>query len=399
MQGKIKKYFSDKSFGFIDYGPKGLFFHISAVDEKIRDKIDECMEVEFEIGENNKGPCAKNIKRYEKEIPDSFCLTKTKLPSDTRDTGFNDVDNFSLKLHKMVRWEKEGDKLKPSFYKTDKGRIIYQIKPNFGGQDFEEIAEKQKKSAEAICSQPQLFKAEVDSRLVIGLGSPSVYGTSMTLHHIYGIPYIPGQAVKGIARHWFLQEIMNDEKLKNVDNKQVLVVEKFFETVSKEKKSEDCFEKLAVLADKKFKDKFTIKRKNEKDVVPEDATIEFLKSSKGKCEEFQSLFGTQQSEGMMIFFDAFPTGEIKLKTDIMTSHYGDYYSGKEPPADYLSPNPIPFLTVEDTTFQFVVGVRKRFKEEKIDGKSLPEKAEELIKTALTQHGIGAKTAVGYGYFK
>lgn len=36
-------------------------------------------------------------------------------------------------------------------------------------------------------------------RLIIGLGGMHPQETSMTLHHIYGIPYIPGSAVKGVT--------------------------------------------------------------------------------------------------------------------------------------------------------------------------------------------------------
>ena len=40
----------------------------------------------------------------------------------------------------------------------------------------------------------------VDWRLVVGLGGAAVYETAMTLHHVYGIPYLPGSAVKGVTR-------------------------------------------------------------------------------------------------------------------------------------------------------------------------------------------------------
>ena len=42
----------------------------------------------------------------------------------------------------------------------------------------------------------------MDWRLIVGLGGGHVQETSMTLHHIYGIPYIPGSAVKGVLHHW-----------------------------------------------------------------------------------------------------------------------------------------------------------------------------------------------------
>ena len=37
--------------------------------------------------------------------------------------------------------------------------------------------------------------------LIVGLGNESVLDTAITLHHIYGVPYIPGSALKGLARH------------------------------------------------------------------------------------------------------------------------------------------------------------------------------------------------------
>ncbi|WP_277950180.1 type III-B CRISPR module RAMP protein Cmr6 [Dissulfurispira thermophila] len=112
----------------------------------------------------------------------------------------------------------------------------------------------------------------------------------------------------------------------------------------------------------------------------------------------------------------------QLEVDVMNPHYGDYYQGKEksnkpvPPADYLNPNPIPFLTVgKDTKFEFTVGMKKLKQAREIlkngssrlisecEGLTVEKKLHEIaiswLKKALTQHGIGAKTAVGYGYFE
>lgn len=60
MKGIIKKFISEKGFGFI--GSKDnteLFFHISNVKEQ--DSIAEGVKVKFDIGENEKGDYAKNI--------------------------------------------------------------------------------------------------------------------------------------------------------------------------------------------------------------------------------------------------------------------------------------------------------------------------------------------------
>lgn len=39
-------------------------------------------------------------------------------------------------------------------------------------------------------------------RLAIGLGAESVIETGITLHRTYGVPYIPGSALKGLAAHY-----------------------------------------------------------------------------------------------------------------------------------------------------------------------------------------------------
>lgn len=42
-------------------------------------------------------------------------------------------------------------------------------------------------------------EAHAKSRMIVGLGGESVLETSITLHHTYGVPYIPGSALKGLA--------------------------------------------------------------------------------------------------------------------------------------------------------------------------------------------------------
>ena len=39
-------------------------------------------------------------------------------------------------------------------------------------------------------------------RMVVGLGRDSAFETGMTLHRIYGCPYIPGSALKGMTLAW-----------------------------------------------------------------------------------------------------------------------------------------------------------------------------------------------------
>ncbi len=60
--GKIKKIISDRGFGFInDTDGRELFFHQSSlIDTKLSD-LSEDTQVEFDIENSPKGPCAINI--------------------------------------------------------------------------------------------------------------------------------------------------------------------------------------------------------------------------------------------------------------------------------------------------------------------------------------------------
>lgn len=201
-----------------------------------------------------------------------------------------------------------------------------------------------------------------DWRLVIGLGGSSVYETGMTLHHTYGIPYIPASAVKGIVRSYVITEVYKNE--------------------------------IEALSKKDFCDIFGCSGEGK------------IEDANGKKQPFKSFYKIEAEQnndkrdsgdrqGKVIFFDAFPIGTIKLEADIMNPHYSDYYGdtkGEVPPADWHNPIPIPFLTIGKTTsFQFVIGVKKE--------NVILNQTKSWLESALKEKGIGAKTAVGYGYMK
>ena len=49
--------------------------------------------------------------------------------------------------------------------------------------------------------------ATVKGRMIVGLGDESVLETSIALHHTYGVPYIPGSALKGLASSYAHQKL------------------------------------------------------------------------------------------------------------------------------------------------------------------------------------------------
>lgn len=109
--------------------------------------------------------------------------------------------------------------------------------------------------------------------------------------------------------------------------------------------------------------------------------------------EFKSIFGTQESCGKVVFFDAIPLGDRVIpQVDVMTPHYSKYYMGEkpEPPADYLQPVPIPFYMLENAEFLFALGSTER---------GLLDKAVDWLKGALEEVGVGAKSGAGYGYLE
>ncbi len=61
--GTVKWFNSDKGYGFIapDDDGKDLFVHHSDVKTTGYATLDEGQKVEFDIGEGQKGPCAKNV--------------------------------------------------------------------------------------------------------------------------------------------------------------------------------------------------------------------------------------------------------------------------------------------------------------------------------------------------
>lgn len=149
--------------------------------------------------------------------------------------------------------------------------------------------------------QVESFNATTDSRLIIGLGGTSVIETGMTLHPLYGFPYLPGSGLKGLARAYaeIAENFPNDETKKN------LLLE-IFGSMDKTRHSDD------------------------------------------------------NRQGKVFFMDGLPTTFPKLDLDIMNPHYSEYYQGNKPPADYLNPVPITFLAVaKGRPFSFAVFSRDK----------------------------------------
>lgn len=111
------------------------------------------------------------------------------------------------------------------------------------------------------------------------------------------------------------------------------------------------------------------------------------------------LFGTDKQKGKIIFIDIYPE-KFKIGIDVMTPHYGDYYSKNAQPVDTLRPASIKFPVIEkESEFNITILVDKEVYSLKKEQKFLDIKIKDEFKNFLCEKPLGAKTSVGYGYFK
>ncbi len=242
--------------------------------------------------------------------------------------------NASLWLHKYIREQKV--EKQESTAKQDLVNQVSNIEvPDIYESFFNEIW---KPSVEKYAPQ----SIEISGRMIVGLGAESVLETSITLHRTYGVPYIPGSALKGLAAsfaHRFMGEGWNKE-------------------------SKDKTRKI------------------------------------GKAHKL--MFGSQESAGYVIFHDALYVpnsyGKNPLRADILTVHHQKYYQGKDsegkysPPADWDSPVPIPLLSAQG---KYLLAISANSGDAKFDEK-MAKLAVDILRLALRDEGIGAKTSSGYG---
>jgi CRISPR-associated protein Cmr6 len=191
------------------------------------------------------------------------------------------------------------------------------------------IRARQKAAIEQMTRYKSVTRTfQLVDRMVVGLGIPSSFENGLLLDWVHGVPYINGDAIKGAARSYA------SEPNQEIDSQQ-----------------------------------------------------------------FTQIFGTQKEKtdqikaGKVIFFNAYPVSDSNLfDIDILTNHYPGYYTGQdiEPPGDWHSPNPVPFLAIRpEVSFEFTV--MSEYEE-------LAIQAMDWLENALIKRGMGAKKRVGYGHF-
>lgn len=256
-----------------------------------------------------------------------------------------------------------------------------------------------KRSARSLGAEP--FPMTPEWRLVVGLGDKGALEVGLTFHRIYGFPTIPGSALKGLARVAALWEVA--EALGVV----ALPLHEAKERSEKKRKTPlGKLEAVLLAYDERAQDQTVRARMREEEAKALQALGEDVPGVDWKAHQrlisyFRVVFGTLYAAGQAIFLDGVPVDPPTLQADVMNVHYQDYYSEKTdsrgrpiPPADYLNPNPIPFLTVgEGSKFLFAIGWRSA------KDNAAHERAIAWLRIGLSELGVGAKTAAGYGYME
>ncbi|MGC8875559.1 type III-B CRISPR module RAMP protein Cmr6 [Thermus sp.] len=199
-------------------------------------------------------------------------------------------------------------------------------------REYAAFFERYRKALVALGAE--LRQAKTLSRLVVGLGGESVLETSLTLHRAYGVPYIPGSALKGLASRYAHLYLEGEAWRRNLAQFQ-------------------------------------------------------------RGEAQTALFGTTEEQGLVVFFDALPLpGKWRLHPDILNPHHPLYYRGEEePPADWDSPTPVPFLSATGT---FLLALAPAPGVDREAARPWLTALWRILAWALKEEGVGAKTSSGYG---
>ena len=184
--------------------------------------------------------------------------------------------------------------------------------------------------------------AQTMGRLIVGLGNASVIETGITLHRTYGLPYIPGSALKGLASAYAGQWLGGEWQAGGKAHRALF------------------------------------------GYAPDGRAAAGAPLPEAETDA--------AAAGCVTFFDALyipgsgHQGKA-LHTDVITVHHQGYYNTTDriAPADWDAPNPVPFLTATGEYLLALAGPP-----------AWVGAAFDMLANALAELGVGAKTSAGYG---
>lgn len=260
-----------------------------------------------------------------------------------RDLRIQDTTHAGLWLDAFLRFQTDvpGGNNEADEVKRARSELIQEVAKRQCPQGYKDAAEARMDSLreppDGVLREVRFFTAP--GRLIVGLGQKGVIEAGITLERTWGVPYLPGSSLKGVAAA--AAHLLTDH----------------------------------------------------------DA---WHKASDGGTpgESFAQLFGTTEQRGKVIFHDAWWLPNLErqkpLAHDIMTVHHPNYYQRSVDDRDFIppdgtdSPNPISFITTSQSLC-FAVAL-----EAAPEDSAWYDAAWQLLTMGLEELGIGAKTNAGYG---
>ncbi|MCP5525937.1 MAG: type III-B CRISPR module RAMP protein Cmr6 [Verrucomicrobiales bacterium] len=239
--------------------------------------------------------------------------------------------------------------------------------------DNPQLAQRQAENASQLLAliersykgRSHTFVGTLGGRLLINMAGGVQENAGLALDRCFGLPFLPGSAVKGVTRHTALWDIRAttdpDEKRRKL--------------------------RLALLAFGFIRDDLRSSRHQTGDfawAAGDAATVRSAGDPFTKHESFK---------GLLSFLPAYPTEEPTIVAEVLTPH---------PRAEAAArgrgePHPIFFPAVEaGSSFGFAIVVSWAPKD--LDFQPVLDQAAVWLQLALTEQGIGAKTGAGFGWF-
>jgi CRISPR type III-B/RAMP module RAMP protein Cmr6 len=265
----------------------------------------------------------------------------------------------NVQLH--VRQRKERDAVV-----AEKMAKVAQFDPNFtqaaNANATRFLADLNKSFAGRVVT----FEATLGARLLVNLAGGVIENAGIALDRCFGLPFIPGSAVKGIARAQALWEIHDAQ---GEDKARLL--------------------RLAML----------LFGYGANDIKPKG---DFgWAGGAAAASRVADEIGSTDFKGCACFLPAYPTTPPVLVVDMVNPHYPEYYRGRRAKAeDNESPIPNYFPAVEaGSSFGFAVLLNRVPPISNVTPDELLHQAKQWLERAITRKGVGAKTAAGYGWFE
>lgn len=254
----------------------------------------------------------------------------------------SDSDNVGLWMDKLVHRSKYSWHLEKNVRRFSLQQLCRKWTSDLGRAAAERLAG----AVPLLHRAHRSGTAKLRSRLLIGQGRAAATETSLTFHPMWGVPVIPGSALKGLARAALADELSTQE-----------------------------LDSLLGTNDQAGRITFY-------DAVPDKG--EFTLALDGQTPHHGAYYGGDAAD------------ERTARTARSTA-----------PTDADSPVPFSFLTVVKTDFLVHLGARdesgrahdKKNPDARIENNAALDKVWTALMTALADLGIGGKTSAGYGRFE